>query len=168
MNSEDFNREFIAVKDAAYRYAIALLHDRHEAQDAVQDLYERLWRRRLFIRTAGFRPLVMTSARNLCLDRLRARQRTAPHLDIEQVGERLQLPTDSATERLETMELLHRLIGRLPQREREAMHLRDIEGLDIEEIARMTGSTVQGVRMALSRARCRVKEELVKINDHGL
>lgn len=75
MNSEQLNREFLDVKDAAYRYAVALLHDVAEAEDAIQDLYERLWRRRLFLRQRGFRSLVMTSTRNLALDRLRVRER---------------------------------------------------------------------------------------------
>ena len=61
MNSEQLNREFLDVKDAAYRYAVALLHNVAEAEDAIQDLYERLWRRRLFLRQRGFRSLVMTS-----------------------------------------------------------------------------------------------------------
>ena len=50
MNSEQLNIEFLRVKDAAYRYAVALLRDRSEAEDLVQDLYERLWRRRLLLR----------------------------------------------------------------------------------------------------------------------
>ena len=75
MNSEQLNREFLDVKDAAYRYAVALLHDVAEAEDAIQDLYERLWRRRLLLRLRGFRSLVMTSTRNLALDRRRAQER---------------------------------------------------------------------------------------------
>ena len=75
MNSEQLNIEFLSVKDAAYRYAVALLRDRSEAEDLVQDLYERLWRRRLLLRRTGFRSLVMTSIRNASLDRLRERER---------------------------------------------------------------------------------------------
>ena len=91
MNSEQLNREFLDVKDAAYRYAVALLHDVAEAEDAIQDLYERLWRRRLFLRQRGFRSLVMTSTRNLALDRLRARERRRMESIDEVAGESVEL-----------------------------------------------------------------------------
>lgn len=168
MNSEDFNREFIAAKDSAYRYAITLLHDRHAAEDAVQDLYEKLWRRRILIRATGFRPLVMTSMRNLCLDRLRSQRRGAVRLDIAAADKRPAATEYDAVESAETGTLVRRIVETLPQREREVMHLRDMEGMGIQQIAGITGSTEQSVRMALSRARCRVKEELLKIMNHGL
>lgn len=168
MKSEDFNREFIAAKDSAYRYAITLLHDRHAAEDAVQDLYERLWRRRIFIRMAGFRSLVMTGMRNMCIDRLRARRRNAPPVEITTAENRIRSAENDTVERSEMGALVRRLIGELPPREREVIHLRDIEGMEIAEIAKVTGSNDQSVRMALSRARCRVKEGVIKIMNHGL
>lgn len=167
MNSEELNREFVAVKDSAYRYAITLLRDRHAAEDAVQDLYERLWRR-IFIRMTGFRSLVMTGMRNLCIDRIRTRRRSAPKVDITAAERSIETRTYDTVERSETCALARHLVETLPPRESEVMHLRDIEGLDIETIAEMTGSTEQSVRMALSRARSRVKEELLKIMNHGL
>lgn len=168
MKSEELNREFVAVKDSAYRYAITLLRDRHAAEDAVQDLYERLWRRRIFIRATGFRSLVMTGMRNLCIDRIRSRRRSATKVDISAAERSIETRASDAVERDETCSLARRLIETLPPRESEVMHLRDIEGLDIETIAEVTGSTEQSVRMALSRARNRVKEELLKIMNHGL
>lgn len=168
MNSEDFNREFIAAKDSAYRYAITLLHDRHAAEDAVQDLYEKLWRRRILIRATGFRPLVMTSMRDMCLDRLRSQRRGGMRLDIAAADKRTSVAEYDAVENVELHTLVRRLVEALPQREREVMHLRDMEGMDIEQIAGITGSTEQSVRMALSRARCRVREGLLNIMNHGL
>ena len=75
MTAQELNTEFVEVKDAAYRYAASLLHNREEAEDLVQDLYEKLWRRRVLIRHKGFVPLVMTSTRNMCMDILRSRQK---------------------------------------------------------------------------------------------
>lgn len=80
----------------------------------------------------------------------------------------LQSAEHDDVERTETGRIIRNLIESLPPREREVIHLRDIEGMEITEIAEVTGSTEQSVRMALSRARYRVKEGVIKIMNHGL
>lgn len=163
MNSEDLNIEFLGIKDAAYRYAVSLLHDPAEAEDVVQDLYEKLWRRRLLVRRTGFRSLVMTSVRNMSLDRLRVRQRSRQTNleELEQVAVDVAEEDNMAT-------LVRQIILHLPEREREVIHLRDVEGMAFEDIADVVGSSVEAVRMACSRARQKVKEELLKIMNYGV
>ncbi|MBO5686999.1 MAG: sigma-70 family RNA polymerase sigma factor [Alistipes sp.] len=163
MNSEQLNIEFLSVKDAAYRYAVALLHDRSEAEDAVQDLYERLWRRRLLLRRTGFRSLVMTSIRNAALDRLRERERRRCESVDEAVAELVEMD-----ERRDEVALIKRIIARLPEREREVIHLRDVEGMAFEDIAEMVGCSEVAARMAHSRARQKVKDEFSKIMNYGV
>ncbi len=166
MNSEEINREFIRLKDAAYRYAVSLLHDHNEAADATQDLYEKLWQRRLFIRRNGFESLVMVSIRNICLDRIKARQRGRQFTPLEDAEAPPNYRVDSDDKELSA--IVHRLIAALPDREREVLHLRDSEGLEFEHIAEIVGSTEAAVRMACSRARGKVKEELIKIMNYGV
>lgn len=163
MNSEQLNIEFLSVKDAAYRYAVALLHDRSEAEDAVQDLYERLWRRRLLLRRTGFRSLVMTAIRNAALDRLRERERRRCESVDEAVAELVEMD-----ERRDEVALIKRIIARLPEREREVIHLRDVEGMAFEDIAEMVGCSEVAARMAHSRARQKVKDEFSKIMNYGV
>ena len=161
MNCEELNREFLANKDAAYRYAVSLLHDPVLAEDATQDLYEKLWRRRLFIRCNGFKALVMVSIRNICLDLLRERERRRqdelPH----------SLPA-APTEDKELQQMVGKLIAALPEREREVIHLHDCEGLGYDEIAEIIGSSESAARMACSRARQKIKDELIKIINNGV
>lgn len=167
MNSEELNIEFIGIKDTAYRYAAAMLNDPTEAEDAAQDLYEKLWRRRLFIRQNGFRQLAMTTIRNICLDILRRKQRLRQ--TTASATPDIVAPSDEKDERTdELMPIITRIIESLPDREREVIHLRDYEGWQYEDIAAVTGASENAVRMALSRARQRVKEELTKIMDYGL
>lgn len=163
MNSERLNIEFLSVKDTAYRYAVALLHDTVEAEDAVQDLYERLWRRRLFLRQEGFRSLVMTAIRNAALDRLRERERRR-HASIDEVA------TESVEleDRRDEFLIIKGIIARLPEREREVIHLRDVEGMAFEDIAEVVECSEVAARMAHSRARQKVREEFSKIMNYGL
>lgn len=161
MTSEELNNEFLTLKDTAYRYAVSMLHDPILAEDATQDLYEKLWRRRLFIRRNGFRSLMMVSIRNICLDLLRERERRRqdelPH----------SLPAAS-TEDEELQQMVGKLIAALPEREREVIHLHDCEGLGYDEIAEIIGSSESAARMACSRARQKIKDELLKVMNHGL
>ena len=163
MNSEQLNIEFLSVKDAAYRYAVALLHDRSEAEDAVQDLYERLWRRRLLLRRSGFRSLVMTAIRNAALDRLRERERRRSASIDEVATESVELE-----DRRDEVLIIKQIIARLPDREREVIHLRDVEGMAFEDIAEVVGCSEVAARMAHSRARQKVKDEFSKIMNYGV
>ena len=163
MNSEQLNIEFLSVKDAAYRYAVALLRDRTEAEDLVQDLYERLWRRRLLLRRTGFRSLVMTSIRNASLDRLRERERRRCGGVDEAAAEIVEMD-----DRRDEVALLKRIIARLPDREREVIHLRDVEGMAFEDIAEVVECSEAAARMAHSRARQKVKDEFSKIMNYGV
>lgn len=193
MTAQELNTEFLEVKDAAYRYACSLLHNREEAEDLVQDLYEKLWRRRLLVRHKGFAQLVMTSTRNMSLDILRARQKGRENtpLNYEEVVKRsangarveddnVRLGKENAKweeepvmweeekEKEDTAAIVEKLVERLPQKEREAFHLRVIEELDYPVIAEIMGITENAARMACSRGRNKVKEELLKIMDYGL
>lgn len=161
MTGEELNNEFLTLKDTAYRYAVSLLHDPILAEDATQDLYEKLWRRRLLLRRSGFRSLVMVSIRNICLDLLRERERRR----CDELPHSL---TVAPTENEELQQMVGKLIAALPEREREVIHLHDCEGLGYDEIAEIIGSSESAARMACSRARQKIKDELLKAINHGL
>ena len=71
MTSETFNTIFLGCKDRAMRFAWSITGNRQDAEDIVQDVYEKLWRRRLLIRDTGLPSLIMTSVRNAAIDRTR-------------------------------------------------------------------------------------------------
>lgn len=165
MKSEEFNTEFLKIKDSAFRYALSLLRDRHAAEDAAQDLYEKLWRRRIFIGREKFTSLAMVSMRNICLDRFRRHQRDKIMTGLEHAE------AACCTNRMESddvAELVRRITESLPPREREAIHLRNVEGMEFGRIAAITGTSEAAARMACSRARNKIRDELTKIMNHGL
>jgi RNA polymerase sigma-70 factor (ECF subfamily) len=182
MTAQELNTEFVEVKDAAYRYAASLLHNREEAEDLVQDLYEKLWRRRLLVRHKGFVQLVMVSVRNMCMDILRARKKSwegqgalSGIEGLSGIGgeegsgvQEVDCSWEDERERIDMAAVVEKLVERLPQREREAFHLRVVEGLDYDTAAEIMGINGSAVRMACSRARSKIKEELVKIMDYGV
>ena len=53
------------------------------------------------------------------------------------------------------------VIGTLPDLQQSILRMKHLEGFEVEEIARLTGSTPVAVRTNLSRARKRVKEQFM-------
>ena len=60
---------------------------------------------------------------------------------------------------------MRRAMACLPERQRETLHLKDIEGVPTCEIARMLGCDEAQVRVILSRARHGLREALKKWMD---
>ena len=105
-------------------------------------------------------------ATNVALDRLRQRAPDVVPIDTEPEGDealppQLQGPSaeDSAA-RGEMNACLREFIHRLPVNYRTVLVLGDIEGFTSREIAQITGSSVEAVKIRLHRARLRLREDL--------
>jgi RNA polymerase sigma-70 factor (ECF subfamily) len=75
-----------------------------------------------------------------------------------------EIPTPYAQlEQKDDVEQVMKIINRLPELQQTILRMRHIEGFEIDEIAAITGSTNEAIRMNLSRARKKVKEFFEKI-----
>jgi len=137
-----------------FGYARRTLCDAAEAEDIAQEVMLRLWRAAPEWRTGEAQVSTWTYrvAANLCTDRLRARQlRKAEALD--NVAE----PEDGAAPAVETMieadrqAALSRALADLPERQREAVVLRHLEGLANPEIAAVMQVGVEAVESLIAR-----------------
>ena len=164
MKETEFTSLVLPLRDRMFRYAQSLLLSPAEAEDAVHDLLERLWTERG--RLDGCRSVdsfVMTAVRNRCYDRLRRRRACGRRDDA--VAGWTERSTAAEAERWEMRELVRRAMAGLPGRQREVLHLKDIEGYPTGEIAGMVGCDEAQVRMILSRARSGLREILKKMMD---
>ena len=149
------------MRPALLRMAIRYLEDSDEAEDAVQDVLLKLWflRDRLDqYRSVDALAIVIT--KHLCINRLRGIR--IEKVDLEQGisiggGEN---PEMKLVEE-ETMQEILEVIGTLPDLQQSILRMKHLEGFEVEEIARLTGSTPVAVRTNLSRARKRVKEQFM-------
>ena len=151
---EDFRQTWLPLTDGLYRLAFHLLGDAAEAEDAVQDLYVKLWTRRRQLRDiASPRAYALVLMRNLCLDRIRARaRRPAPLPEGLPVPDPEPGPDRRAIDRDE-MGRLRLEMESLPSRQREVLRLRVLEGLEYGEITRRTGLSTLHLRVLPSNAR---------------
>lgn len=166
----DFRYDLLPLKDKLFRLALRITLDTAEAEDVTQDTLLRVWDRRSEL--AGIQSLeayCLTVCRNLALDR--SQKREAANLSLEETGTDAPDSSLRADERLEHDERLrrvHELFTRLPETQRTAMQLRDIEGKSYREVAGIMGITEENVKVTLFRARQAIRKQYEKIENYGL
>jgi RNA polymerase sigma-70 factor (ECF subfamily) len=135
-----------------------LLGSKEDAQDAAQEVFLRLFRH--LRRVDPKRPLLPWLYRmtvNVCHDLNRKRRRETD-VDVEEV-DTLSPSADPEQEssRAEQMRLVAEALKALPEKERTAVVLRDLEGLTTAEVAGVLGSSESTVRSQISSARVKIK-----------
>jgi RNA polymerase sigma-70 factor, ECF subfamily len=151
------------------RTALRLLGRLDLAEDAAQDAFLRLHRHlRRFDESRELGPWLYRMVVNVCRDVAR-RGRGARMVALEDAAA-LASPSegagarDEAVARDERRRLVQAALLTLPTREREAIVLRDIEGLTSDEVARILGTSAGTVRSQVAAARLKIKEY---VETHG-
>src|SRR5690348_2647892 len=140
---------------AVYRYALAVLGNQADAEDATQQTFlsaYRAWEQ-------GERPRrahnwLITIAHNVCRERFRERSRRPAEVELEP-----EAVAASADERVETADLMAAL-GQLQFNQRAALVMRELEGRSYDEIASTLDVSHSAVETLLFRARRALREQL--------
>lgn len=168
MKTEARYIEFVnSLRDTVYRLARSIITDEVEAEDIMQDVFERVWRTRDAVLSSQYpRAYVCRMAHNLAIDRLRVRQRTQNVAVVERIEAAADGYGEITTNDIAT--LTRKLIAELPDKQRIAIHMRDVEGYEIDEIANLLECDEASVRVNISRARKSVREQLIKLMNYGV
>lgn len=169
METLDFRRDILPLKDKLFRLALRITFDRAEAEDIVQETLIRVWSKRdEWPQFSSVEAYCLTVARNLAIDRSERMEAR----NVELTSEAEQMPDASSPhERLvgkERLQLLHRLIARLPEKQRTVLQLRDVEEKSYKEIAGILNISEEQVKVNLFRARQKVKQQFIDIDNYGL
>ena len=147
--------------DFMFRLACSILGRSDEAEDMMQDVAERILRREGSLDEVGnIDAFITRSVRNACIDRLRRRKETTPKIP--------EVPDEKNPDRWSDRQLVHRAMARLPERQRLAIHLKDIEGYSGKEIADILETDEANVRTILSRGRRALREIIEKEIGYGI
>jgi len=154
-----------------YRHALRITGRDVDAEDVVQDALLSAWRSLASFEGTSFRAWIFRIATNRALDRLRAKKRR-PELPLDPPGDDsdesawpepaasgpdlLQIAADR-----EAFGVVEEAIAALPEDQRAALLLRDVEGFAYEEIAMITMAEMGTVKSRIHRGRLAVRAALV-------
>jgi RNA polymerase sigma factor (sigma-70 family) len=163
MTRLQFNNCVLQHSRKLYLVAFRFLKNREEAEDAVQEVFIKLWNRRE--KLDEYNSIEALATTNHCIDQLRK----IKTIGIEDSSQNTPFFFNDPSpyellEREETSRILNNIIERLPDIYRDVLRKREIEGLSYEEIAEVTGQNINTLRVALSRARGMIRDELKRIN----
>ena len=133
-----------------------------EAEDIVQEATIVLWL--LYERDYPIqnpKALAIKITKNICVSRYRKRKLETTRLEGDSFSGGI-----SAEERVEAADntrIKKDLYGKLSGREREYLTLRNDQDLSLDEIAQKTGKTKASIKVALSNARRKLREQMKKI-----
>lgn len=156
------------VQDKMYRMALRLLISKEAAEDAVQEVMMKLWdRKKKLASYNNLEAFAMTVTKNHCLDQLKLKQNNnlrIVHSNYEDGKPSLQ----HEVEVRDDLGSVQQIIETLPEQQKIIIQLRDVEDYDYSEIAEMTGMNETAIRVTLSRARKKIREEILKKHRYGI
>ncbi|MFA5262589.1 MAG: sigma-70 family RNA polymerase sigma factor [Opitutaceae bacterium] len=137
--------------------------------DLVQEAYTRLLCARRAGRLTCAKAFLFTVTRNLAIDMFRRQRRTAIHEPISELAEMpaLEQPSDTvdSLDHQYRLEVLIEAVASLPERCREVMMLRHLDGLSYKEIAEQLGISPNTVKVHMVKG---VRDCTVFFRKHGL
>ena len=161
-SEESLRRDLPDAATAVRRYLFGLCGNWDEAEDLAQEALLKVWRKRhSFDGRSNVRTWIFAVARNHWLDCLRRRKVRPREQSMEhdpQSGSGQPTPPAMA-ERVELAEAVRLAVDKLPEEQREALSLRESEGLTFREIGQLLG-------VPTATAKSRVRYALLKLADH--
>ena len=168
MDAEKFKQRFLPLHTQLYRTAFRLMGNAMDAEDMVQEAYLKLWERCNDLgHVANMEAYCTSLIRHICIDAFRRKRPEEDSPPPEEFPLTDNEDAATALERQDEDEQLTSLINRLPEGQRTVMTLHDVEGCSYEEIEEATGFTAVNIRVMLSRARKKIREQFERIRNYG-
>lgn len=158
-----------AYQGRVYGLAYHYVRNAEEARDLAQDVFVRIYRRlHTFEGHETFVSWMLLLARNLCIDHLRRKAARPPASDVA-VDDGAPLPDgeplpDEAFASDRRKRLVHRALGQLSETYREIILLKEIEGLKLEEIAKLLDVPLGTVKSRSARARVELARQVLALD----
>lgn len=160
MNAKEYNRLVELHADGLYRFILKNIKDEAEAQDVVQDSFEKLWINKDKVDAKKAKSWLFSTAYHTMIDHIRKDKKQTL---LEEHHENAFYYSDEYSG---TAELLERGLSRLPAAQKSVVLLRDYEGYSYEEIAGITGLNEGQVKVYIHRARMFLRTFIEKMESY--
>ena len=159
MERQEFEIEAKRMRPALLRLAERYMESADDAEDVIQEVLLKLW----FLRERlnnyrSIDALAVVITKHLCINNMRKRKMETVALEKSMGMEGGEIPDMKLIEE-EGMQEILQAIATLPDLQQSVLRMKHIEGFEVEEIARLLGSTAIAVRTNLSRARKKICEQ---------
>ncbi len=161
MTERTFQKVVASQKDKLFRYALRIVGHVAEAEDVVQEVFIKLWNQRERAdHIDNLEAWLTTLTRNQAIDKMRSKHRRTEPIDNRYDMKDHNASPHRQAELNQTLALVKQWMEDLPPKQREIMHLRDIEGLAYKEIAEHLGLSLDQVKVNLFRARQAIRHRM--------
>src|SRR5262245_49442457 len=144
-----------------FRIAYALLRNTHDAEDAVQETFFKLYRTGAWEGMNDERSFLARTAWRVAVDRIPRVKTSAQEVEVISTAA---TPEDAAIE-ANWNATIHRMIDALPEELRQPLALSTVEEMNSREIAEVMGILEGTVRSRLMRARQLLKQKLAALKE---
>ncbi|MBF1385454.1 RNA polymerase sigma factor [Prevotella aurantiaca] len=162
MEIETFNKMVVSLRSRLLRVAATLEGGDVEAEDFVQETFLRMWAMRHKLdHHPNVEALALKIIKGIAIDHWRHRK-----LESAEGEHPKELATESGSMATkDDMELIKMIVDHLPPLQQQIFRLKDIDGYENEEIAKICGCSAEAVRQNLSRARRRIQKEFIRLTN---
>ena len=161
IDGDDAGLEALMEKYGAPRtmYLDGYLHDVHEAEELMLDVFAYLFTKKPRIRDGGFKAYLYKAARHMALRRKSRRKRLFSLNDLSNAPDG-RLLAEEVIRTKERNRLLHFCMGEINPDYREVLYLTYFEGMSYAQVAEVTGKTVKQVTNMVYRGKESLRRRL--------
>ena len=161
MERKEFEILVQKIRPRILRDAIHYMEDRDDGEDITQDVMLKLWAMRDRLKEyRSVEALAVVMTKHLALNRHRTVGRFVGEMFPQDLEDGV--TPESRTISEEEEKRLFRLIDTLPDVQQATLRMKHIDGIEVEDIAKLTGATANAVRVNLSRARKKILSYYIK------
>jgi RNA polymerase sigma-70 factor, ECF subfamily len=166
-DKQAFKALMLNYSDYVFALAFRILSNDEDARDIVQETFIRVWKNLdRYNAEVKITTWIYKITTNLCLDKLKSHKRKPLNFDHEIEKTAYLLCSENLNDHLDNKqiaELINQMTENLTPKQKIVFVLKDIEGLESEEVEKITGMDNGQIKSNLYYARQQIKNRLIKI-----